>query len=62
MTGVKGWPGRGVHAGRARSASSGLVLALILGRFVFGLGHLYQGTESAVSSGFTGVLLALIFL
>ena len=41
---------------------SGLVLAVILDSIVFGLGHLYQGNASAVSSGFTGLMFALIFL
>jgi len=41
---------------------SGLVLALILDSIVFGFGHLYQGTASAVSAGFTGLLCAFIFL
>jgi membrane protease YdiL (CAAX protease family) len=41
---------------------TGLVAAVILDSFVFGLGHLYQGNPSAVSSGFTGLMFALIFL
>ena len=40
----------------------GLVLALVVDSIVFGLGHLYQGNASAVTSGFTGLLLGLIFL
>ena len=41
---------------------SGLILAFVLDSIVFGLGHLYQGNASAVTSGFTGAILALIFL
>jgi membrane protease YdiL (CAAX protease family) len=41
---------------------SGLVLALVVDSIVFGLGHLYQGNASAVTSGITGLLLALVFL
>ena len=40
----------------------GLILAVVLDSLVFGLGHLYQGNASAVTSGFTGAILALIFL
>lgn len=41
---------------------AGLFAGLLLSTVVFGLGHLYQGTNAAISSGFTGLLLALIFL
>ena len=41
---------------------AGLILAVGLDSIVFGLGHLYQGNASAVTSGFTGAILALIFL
>jgi membrane protease YdiL (CAAX protease family) len=41
---------------------SGLVVAVIADSAVFGLGHLYQGRGSALSSGVTGLMLALIFL
>jgi membrane protease YdiL (CAAX protease family) len=37
-------------------------VALVLDSIVFGLGHLYQGRASAVTSGMTGVVLGLIFL
>jgi CAAX protease family protein len=40
----------------------GLIAALLIDSVAFGLGHLYQGPASAVSSGFTGLLLGLIFL
>jgi membrane protease YdiL (CAAX protease family) len=40
----------------------GLVAALLIDSVAFGLGHLYQGPASAVSSGVTGLLLGLIFL
>jgi membrane protease YdiL (CAAX protease family) len=41
---------------------SGLVVGIILDSIVFGFGHLYQGNASAITSGITGLLLALIFL
>jgi membrane protease YdiL (CAAX protease family) len=41
---------------------AGLVLALAVSSVVFGLGHLYQGTTSAVSAGLSGLICALIFL
>ena len=41
---------------------SGLMAAVIVDSVVFGLGHLYQGGGSAVSSGVTGLMLALVFL
>ena len=40
----------------------GVVFALIADSLVFGLGHLYQGPASALTTVFTGALLALIFL
>jgi membrane protease YdiL (CAAX protease family) len=40
----------------------GLVAALLVDSAVFGLGHLYQGTASAIGSACTGLLLGLIFL
>jgi len=40
----------------------GLIFAVVADSLVFGLGHLYQGNASAVTSGFTGAILALIFL
>jgi membrane protease YdiL (CAAX protease family) len=40
----------------------GLVFAVIADSLVFGLGHLYQGNASALTTVFTGALLALIFL
>jgi membrane protease YdiL (CAAX protease family) len=41
---------------------AGLAAAVVIDSIVFGLGHLYQGNTSAVTSGITGALLALIFL
>jgi uncharacterized protein len=40
----------------------GLVLAVVVDGVEFGMGHLYQGIPSAVVSGLTGLLFALIFL
>lgn len=40
----------------------GLAFALVADSIVFGLGHLYQGNASALTSGVTGLLLGLIFL
>ena len=40
----------------------GLTLAFVVDSIVFGLGHLYQGPGSAMTSGITGAWLALIFL
>jgi len=41
---------------------TGLVLAVVADSVVFGLGHLYQGNASALTTAFTGAILALIFL
>lgn len=41
---------------------AGLIAALIVDCAVFGLGHLYQGRASALSSAFTGLMCALIYL
>jgi membrane protease YdiL (CAAX protease family) len=40
----------------------GLILAVVVDSIEFGMGHLYQGIASAVGSGVTGLLFALIFL
>jgi membrane protease YdiL (CAAX protease family) len=40
----------------------GLVFAFVADSLVFGLGHLYQGNASALTTVFTGALLALVFL
>jgi uncharacterized protein len=40
----------------------GLVFAVVVDSVEFGMGHLYQGVTSAVLSGLTGLLFALIFL
>jgi membrane protease YdiL (CAAX protease family) len=42
--------------------TKGLVVAILVDCVEFGAGHLYQGIPSAVSSGLTGLLFALIFL
>ncbi len=41
---------------------SGLVAAVVVDTFVFGLGHLYQGVAGAIQSGITGLFFALVFL
>jgi membrane protease YdiL (CAAX protease family) len=41
---------------------AGLAVALVVDSIVFGLGHVYQGNASALTSGVTGLLLGLIFL
>jgi membrane protease YdiL (CAAX protease family) len=41
---------------------SGLIVALVSDSAVFGLGHLYQGRASALSTAVTGALLGLVFL
>jgi len=40
----------------------GLIFAVVADSLVFGLGHLYQGNASALTTVFTGAILALIFL
>jgi len=40
----------------------GLVIALLVDSFVFGAGHLYQGTAGAISAGTMGFLMGLLFL
>jgi membrane protease YdiL (CAAX protease family) len=40
----------------------GLIFAVVADSLVFGLGHLYQGNSSALTTVFTGAILALIFL
>ncbi len=40
----------------------GLILSLIIGTIVFGLGHLYQGPNGAISAGVSGLLFAFVYL
>lgn len=41
---------------------SGLVIAAVVGSIVFGIGHLYQGVDSAIGTGIQAVLFILIYL
>ena len=40
----------------------GLVIAAVAGSIVFGIGHLYQGVDSAIGTGIQAVLFILIYL
>jgi membrane protease YdiL (CAAX protease family) len=40
----------------------GLYVALIFSSVIFGIGHLYQGTGAAISTGIYGVVIGLIFI
>ena len=40
----------------------GLVVAALAGSIVFGIGHLYQGVDSAIGTGIQAVLFILIYL
>ena len=40
----------------------GLVAAVVVDTFVFGLGHLYQGVTGAIQAGVSGLVFALVFL
>jgi len=40
----------------------GLVLGVVLSSAMFGLGHLYQGTGTAISTALSGLVFALVFL
>jgi membrane protease YdiL (CAAX protease family) len=42
--------------------TAGLYVALLLSSIVFGFGHIYQGTASAVSTGLSGFILGLMFI
>ena len=41
---------------------TGLVIAAVLGSIVFGVGHLYQGVDSAIGTGIQAMLFILIYL
>lgn len=41
---------------------TGLIIALILTSIIFGIGHLYQGIGSAISTGVGGLCFGLIYL
>jgi membrane protease YdiL (CAAX protease family) len=41
---------------------AGLYGALLVSSIVFGIGHLYQGTGSAISTGLSGLILGMIFI
>jgi membrane protease YdiL (CAAX protease family) len=40
----------------------GLIISLVIGTIVFGMGHLYQGPNSAISAGISGLLFACVYL
>lgn len=40
----------------------GLILSLVVSTIVFGMGHLYQGPNSAISAGASGLLFAMVYL
>ncbi len=40
----------------------GLYFALICSSVVFGVGHLYQGTGSAISTGISGLILGIVYI
>ena len=42
--------------------STGLYFALVSSSFIFGLGHLYQGIGSAITTGISGLILGIIFI
>lgn len=41
---------------------TGLYIALLFSSVVFGLGHLYQGTSGAISTGIYGLVIGLIYI
>ena len=41
---------------------AGLYGALIFSSIIFGMGHLYQDTGSAISTGISGLILGMIFI
>jgi len=42
--------------------SGGLYFALICSSIIFGLGHIYQGNSTAVSTGISGLVMGLIYI
>lgn len=40
----------------------GLYIALIISSLVFGIGHLYQGVGTAISTGISGLVLGIIYI
>ncbi len=42
--------------------SAGLYFALICSSIVFGLGHMYQGNSTAISTGVSGLVMGLIYI
>jgi membrane protease YdiL (CAAX protease family) len=42
--------------------TSGLILSLIVGTIIFGMGHLYQGLNGAISAGISGLFFAFVYL
>ena len=45
-----------------RFGQAGLYFALVCSSFLFGAGHLYQGTGSAISTGISGLISGCIFI
>ena len=40
----------------------GLYFALLFSSFIFGLGHLYQGTGTAISTGISGLVMGTVYI
>lgn len=45
-----------------RFGKPGLYFALVCSSVIFGMGHLYQGTGPAISTGISGLILGVIFI
>jgi len=56
------WRTFGLVQFQKKFGNTGLYIALILGSFVFAMGHYYQGIDSVVTSGIGGVIYGMVFI
>ncbi len=56
------WRTFGLVQFQRKFGNSGLYIALILGSFVFAMGHYYQGIDGVITSGIGGIIYGIVFI
>jgi len=56
------WRTFGITQFQKKFGNPGLYVALILGSFVFAMGHYYQGIDGVITSGIGGIIYGIVFI
>ena len=56
------WRTFGLVQFQKKFGNIGLYIALILGSFVFAMGHYYQGIDGVITSGIGGIIYGIVFI